>query len=315
MQKKNFYCINCGKEGHLSKNCDTPITSYGVILMQFENLNTIRNKVIEYLKLCNDSIINNTEIGINIEGPKDVEMFCMLKNSIKFLLIQRKHTLGFLEFIRGRYSIENVDGIAFLFKQMIPTEIAKIKTKSFDELWDDVWGDKNKLNYQNEYITSKEKFDKLKDENNKYLSLKFYIDNVIPTWNYSEWGFPKGRRNLKENDKDCAIREFMEESNITQDNFVILDNFDPIEETFIGTNGINYRHIYYIGVALTDLPPSIDNTNRIQVSEIGDIKFLSYEETIKLIRPYHIERRKLITLTYIFFMNKIIKYYNNINGE
>jgi 8-oxo-dGTP pyrophosphatase MutT (NUDIX family) len=315
MQKKNFYCINCGKDGHLSKNCDIPITSYGVILLQFENIDTDRNKIIEYLKLHSGSISNNTDLGISIEETNDVEVFCTLKNSVKFLLIQRKHTLGFLEFIRGRYSIENVDGIAFLFKQMIATEIAKIRTKTFDELWDEVWGDKNKINYQNEYMVAKDKFDKLKNENNKFLSLKFYIDNVVPTWNYAEWGFPKGRRNLKENDRDCAIREFMEETNITPNNFVLLDNIEPLEETFIGTNGINYKHVYYIGIAPSNYTPAIDPANKIQVCEIGDIKFLSYEETIKLIRPYHTERRRLVTLTYIFFMNKIIKYYNNIHGK
>lgn len=313
MQRKTFYCINCGNDGHLSKNCDFPVTSYGIILLQVENINT--DKLIEYLKLYNGSIVNNSDIGITIEETKDVELFCMFKNSIKMLLIQRKHTLGFLEFIRGRYNIENVDGIIFLFKQMVPSEIEKIKTKSFDEIWDEVWGDKNKTNYQNEYIMAKEKFNKLNDENNKYLSLKFYIENVNPLWNFAEWGFPKGRRNLKENDKDCAIREFMEESNINKDQFVILDNIDPLVETFIGTNGINYRHVYYFGIALERLTPHIDPSNKVQICEIGDINFFSYEEIIKLIRPYHTERQKLVTLTYIFFMNKIIKYYNNINGR
>lgn len=315
MQKKNFYCINCGKEGHLSKNCNLPITSYGIILLHFEDLTYIRDKLIHNFKVADDSIINNLQIGISIEGTKDIELFCTFKNSIKMLLIQRKHTLGFLEFIRGRYTIENVDGIIFLFKQMIPSEIDKIKNMSFDDLWNEIWGDKNKVNYQNEYVASKEKFNKLKNENNGFLGLRFYIENVVPNWDYAEWGFPKGRRNLKEDDKECAIREFMEETNINPDQFIILDNLEPIEESFIGTNGINYRHIYYIGIAASDIAPQIDSTNKIQTSEIGDIRYFSYEEAIKLIRPYHTERQRLITLTYIYFMNKIIKYYNNINGE
>ena len=29
---KDFYCANCGKHGHLYKNCMNPIMSYGIVL-------------------------------------------------------------------------------------------------------------------------------------------------------------------------------------------------------------------------------------------------------------------------------------------
>ena len=28
-----MYCNNCGKKGHISRNCSEPITSYGVLLL------------------------------------------------------------------------------------------------------------------------------------------------------------------------------------------------------------------------------------------------------------------------------------------
>ena len=31
MEKKNVYCGNCGKFGHIYKRCTAPITSLGVI--------------------------------------------------------------------------------------------------------------------------------------------------------------------------------------------------------------------------------------------------------------------------------------------
>ena len=28
-----MYCNNCGRKGHISRNCNEPITSYGVLLL------------------------------------------------------------------------------------------------------------------------------------------------------------------------------------------------------------------------------------------------------------------------------------------
>lgn len=312
INKKDMYCINCGEEGHSFKCCNEPVTSYGIILVEI-NINTNINDAImkELIKSENSDLDvkndNDHDHGINIDSINDIELFCALKNHIKFLLIRRKHTLGFLEFIRGRYSIDNVDGIIFLFKQMTPHEINKIRIYSFDELWDEVWGEnRNKITYQNEYTISKDKFNKLKSDENGYLALNFYLDNVIPNWENAEWGFPKGRRNLKETDINCAGREFKEESGFTEDDFIILDKIKPIEEIFVGTNGINYRHIYYVALATNNKVPAIDINNSTQMQEIGAIDYFNYEETIKMIRPYHTERLKIITNVFIHIINQMI---------
>ncbi|ARF09819.1 NUDIX hydrolase [Indivirus ILV1] len=319
-KKSNIYCVNCDGIGHLSKNCNIPITSYGIILLYFDN-----DSINEKLK--NDIVNNFTNnnayhkidepTGIAINGANDIELFCGLKNSIKFLLIRRKHTLGFLEFIRGRYIIDNIDGIIFLFKQMTPDEIMKIKTLSFDELWVDVWGSKQHKTtspiYQSEYMNSKDKYNKLKNENIS-LNLNFYTDNVKPVWEFAEWGFPKGRRNIKERNIDCAIREFQEESGFdgNGNDFILLDNIEPIEETLIGTNGVNYRHIYYIAIANSKKLPKINPENQVQLDEIGDIKYMTYEDCIKMIRSHHIDRQKIITQIYIYFINYLISSINSL---
>lgn len=314
--RKEFYCINCGENGHNYKNCPGPVVSYGITLVSLNVDNSMRDVVINELSnpgndvdmsliMCDQ---NNNPAGININDINDVELFCRVKNCIRFLLIRRKHTLGFLEFMRGRYNIENVDGIIFLFKQMTPDEIRKIKNWIFDQLWEDVWGNnKNRSSHQSEYAISKEKFNKLKNENNGHLNLDFYIDNVTATWDSPEWGFPKGRRNFKEEDKACAIREFKEETGYGNDEIVILDKIDPIEETFIGTNGITYKHVYYLAISTNDKIPLIDPKNSNQFDEIGDIGYFSYEECMEKIRPYHIDRQKIITHIYIYMINQLIK--------
>ena len=35
--KKNTFCVNCGKYGHITKECFEPITSYGIILFHRNN--------------------------------------------------------------------------------------------------------------------------------------------------------------------------------------------------------------------------------------------------------------------------------------
>lgn len=315
IMKKDLFCINCGKNDHTIKNCDDPVTSYGVILFLLDiNIILKENFMEKFINLKEYLDIQkkeNSNDGILIDEISDIELFCAFKNNVKFLLVRRKHTLGFLEFIRGRYNIDNVDGIIFLFKQMTPYEIGLIKILSFDELWDNVWGEnKNKPSYQNEYIQSKDKFNKLKYKENGQLSLNlnFYIDNVIPNYDVPEWGFPKGRRNFKETDKMCAIREFKEESGFNDDDFLILDNIQPIEELFIGTNGITYKHIYYVAISMSDKKPMMDLNNIYQKNEIGDISFNTYDDTMKIIRPYHTERQRLIYQLYIFIINNLIQF-------
>jgi 8-oxo-dGTP pyrophosphatase MutT (NUDIX family) len=311
---KNGYCGNCGKNGHVYKNCNDPITSYGVILLKVDDIdNDVNDKLV--MKLTGDDISResveiNTD-GIKYENIHDIRTFCNYRNSIKFLLIRRKHTLGYIEFVRGRYNIEHVDGIIFLFEQMTTREIIKIGSSTFDELWDELWlNSKNKSIYNNEYNISNQKFKKLKNENDNYLNLDFYVDNVVPNWDYAEWGFPKGRRNYQETDFMCANREFQEETGFIDDDYIILDQIKAINEKLIGTNGIGYKHIYYPAISDTNKQPVIDKDNKHQVDEIGDIGWFTYDEAMKLIRPYHTERKKILTELYMYIMNNISKIYS-----
>ena len=317
--KTNPYCSNCGKNGHLYKHCIEPITSYGIVLVSISDNNTnninkpTSEKLLTYINNFPTSLKVNSN-GIKYQNESDIEIFCKYKDKIKFLLIQRKHTLGYIEFIRGRYNIENVDGIIYLFKQMIPKEIKNIGTKSFDELWNELWqNNKNKSIYQNEYHQSKIKFNKLKTFNEAYLGLDFYVKNVIPTWNYPEWGFPKGRRNFQETNLECAIREFNEESNYSDNEYFLFDKLNNLEEKLIGTNGISYKHIYFPAICFSNKKPKVDPLNKNQMNEIGDIGWFTYDEAINIIRPYHLERKKILTELYMYIINNILEIFQDNN--
>ncbi len=306
--KKIIFCNNCGKNNHEFKECRDPVTSYGIILVDL-------NKDLESFKEYFNDLSNKSEkieldeYGIKVNSVKDIENFSKYSNSIKFLMIQRKHTLGYIEFIRGRYKIDNIDGIIYLFQQMTSEEIERIAKNDFDTLWNEFWGEiqLQTPNTQNEYEKAKEKFMILKNEDDE-LSLSFYVNNVVPAWNQSEWGFPKGRRNKLEESIICAKREFNEESDYSDNDYIIMENINPVIEDFVGTNGVKYRHVYYIAI---NKKPSdelkLNTNNSHQKSEIGDIRFFNYDDALKIIRPYHTAKKKVLTTVYMFIIDCIIK--------
>jgi len=298
MYKKNYNsnCTNCDGNGHEYRDCPEPITSWGIILVSLAELKDIP---IKHQKINIKSHIYN----IAPESSTDLQLLGMITQKIKFLLIQRKHSLGYVDFIRGKYKLDNIDGINFLFQHMIKSEIDKIKTMEFDDLWTDLWNnDQQKMSYlKKEFLQAKDKFNKLKTSLDLELNFDFYVDNVEPLYPTNEWGFPKGRRNRNESAKDCAVREFSEETTIPKDSIKLIDSIDPIEENLIGTNGIKYRHIYYLAETTIDVLPENSNNN-----EIGNMEFFTYSYGHETLRAYHVEKRQIITSVFYYYLELIL---------
>ncbi len=299
---KGWYCNNCGKKNHDYKDCKEPIISLGVILVKLEEKT---EELMEYFK--KNTINMNIVEGINITNLEDIKNFSrMNQNKIEFLMIQRKNTLGYIEFIRGRYNLENLDGISSLFQQMTQEEIDRIGTESFENLWNNFWGETEKKQYlEIEYNKSQNKFNNLKKGESE-LDLNFFVKNIKPQYKESEWGFPKGRRNKQEENLECAKREFEEETGLNKNDYEILEKLEPLVEDFTGTNGVRYKHIYYIAISKNNKIPSINEENKNQIGEVGDIKYINLENCLRVIRPYHIARKKIITKLYSIIMEGLI---------
>jgi 8-oxo-dGTP pyrophosphatase MutT (NUDIX family) len=301
MYKKNFNCTNCDSVSHSYKDCPEPITSWGIILV---NLSEIKEIPIKHQKLNIRSHIYN----IAPETPSDLQLLGLITSKIKFLLIQRKHSLGYVDFIRGKYKLDNIDGINFLFQHMIKSEIDKIKTLTFEELWSKLWNtDEEPTGYmKKDFLVAKEKFLKLTSSMDLELNLDFYVNNVEPLYTSNEWGFPKGRRNRNETVKECAIREFSEETRIPRESIKVIDSIDPIEENLIGTNGVKYRHIYYLAETTLEKLPDNNNNN-----EIGCMDFFTYSDGHETLREYHIEKRQIITSVFYYYLENILNMFKS----
>lgn len=295
----NKFCLNCGKKAHTSSICIHPKTSYGIINFKltgdFEKYNDLlKNKYI--IKDYNPTV---NKINLYWFNNKNIEKDCTelinkIKNSMYFLLISRKNSLGYIEFIRGKYDINNIETLKHLFTQMTDMEINNIIKNDFDYLWNELWKKtaKNK-NFEKEYENSLEKFNIMKIKYNEEIS------NFKPAYPIPEWGFPKGRRNLTEKDINCAIRECHEETSLNISEINLLDRIYPLSEQFNGTNNIEYKNVYYLSI--------IDNIRNLNVFstqedyiEIDNVGWFKYNNIMNLIRPYHIEKKKII--------NELIKF-------
>jgi 8-oxo-dGTP pyrophosphatase MutT (NUDIX family) len=234
-------------------------------------------------------------------------------DKIKILMIRRKNSLNYIEFLRGKYDVSDLDHIKKLFNLMTCDENIRIRESSFDYLWNDLWKEtaKSKI-YQKEYNLAKIKFEELKI-NNFYNLLD---DLNLSKYTEPEWGFPKGRRNPNEKNIICATREFGEETSIPLESIHVLERLNCFEEEYIGTNQNKYKHIYYLAFSQNQIDLNINNSN--QIYEIGDIKWLSITEAIEKIRSYNQEKIQLMYQLYFFIINLIVElqlFKNNIEQK
>ena len=226
-------------------------------------------------------------------------------NKIEYLMVQRRDSLAFMEFIRGKYELYNYEYIKHLMSFMTENERFLLISKDFNELWNKVWYQEyNKpIKHTKEYLESRNKYMLLKDgiidinENGimSVINISYLLEKINTKYNEPEWGFPKGRRRLMERDIDCSIREFCEETGFNQNDIEVDYCKVPYEEIFYGTNNIKYRHVYFIAKLVNNINKNItiDKTNINQAREISKARWFSNKEVINHIREHNIERKLL----------------------
>jgi ADP-ribose pyrophosphatase YjhB (NUDIX family) len=218
----------------------------------------------------------------------------------RFLMICRKHTLGFMDFMRGKYSLYNKEYIMGLLNVMTNHEKRSILENDFQTLWKQLWCDSSSY-YKQEETASSKKFDELKSgimTTDPYC-LKEMIEESFKTtsWEEAEWGFPKGRRNYNENDMDCALREFSEETGYDKNRLKNIENIQPYEEIFMGSNHKLYKHKYYLMQMNLE---GNDSYNKLyDKNEVSKVEWKTYDEVISCIRPYNLEKKEFFKKIYM----------------
>lgn len=264
-ESSKMKCANCGGSGHIYKNCNHPITSYGIVCFQLRY--DSQNNLIP-----------------------------------KYLMVQRKDSLSYVEFMRGKYNIDQKSYLMRLISNMTKIERDNLMNMTFDELWKALWLTEDSKGFIREYNDAKNKFEMLrkgcimKNNNNDmfYFDIKYIVENTICNLTEPEWGFPKGRKNMNEHDMSTALRECREESGVDPSNIYIINNMKPFEEIFSGTNKIRYRHVYYLGYCAKAKKKLFNPYNKQQAKEIKDVNWFSFEKALSNIRDHNIERKELL---------------------
>ena len=231
-----------------------------------------------FFRECKDPI---TSLGILA--------FRLIDGTKQWLLIKRRDSLGYIELMRGKYIIDDAAGIQALIDQTTLEERDRLLTKTFSDLWRTLWNGPASRRYHIEFEQAKTKIEALVADGR----LATYIKASTTAWTEAEWGFPKGRRSSVETELACALRETQEEAGISPHKLRVLDQ-GPLIEEFRGSNGIQYRHKYWLAEAPTTLEVCMNPANQDQAREIGDVRWCTYDDAMALIRPYNIEKRNLL---------------------
>lgn len=280
-QKSNKHCTNCGTSGHVYRECTSPITSFGTILFRVNDPSWSQEATL-------------TKVPFSLTGFEPVFP------KIEILLIQRRDSLGFVDILRGKYSVNDLDYIRKQLMGMTDSEREKLATKNFEDLWADMWGSESgDIQYKKDKDISKNKLLALRDGitvdlSGKKLTFQDLVNECQTHWPTPEWGFPKGRRSAMESDLECALREMREETGLREDDVQFISNLETLSETFFGTNRVHYCHKYYVMYVTDGSGVTYNEMNVHMKKEIGDIGWFSLNDALQKLRPDNIEKREML---------------------
>lgn len=284
--RQHILCANCGCAGHVYRECNLPITSLGLLCFRW------------------------AVAGDGVGG---------LRRFPQYLMVQRKFSLCFVEFVRGKYDLQNRGYIARLLESMTPVERERIRSMTFQELWYGFWQTDHSRVYARDFQHAYDKFRALKEgyylrhpttRELSHVTLARLLEDTVSRQTEPEWGFPKGRRNINEKDLRCALREFREETGVDVREVQVHAGLRPLEEVFTGCNRVRYRHVYYVAQikqtveapAGTGLPGQEGlggglcedvrlQGDRGQMREISRVSWLDAEGVLARIARHNVDRR------------------------
>lgn len=197
---------------------------------------------------------------------------CVRKNPdsgcYEVLMIKKRHTYAFVEFVRGIYDPFKDSDMEYMFDAMTITEKSIIQTRKFETLWSICNGEPTKSTERAVYNRSLKRYLRLHERGVLHILLSNTTNaNLL-------WEIPKGRPNKRETPLISATREFEEETGLSKDCYRILFDESTIEYSFVDC-GVRYKYIYYIALLGKNVVPTYDYNNEHMLWELSELRFMT----------------------------------------
>jgi 8-oxo-dGTP pyrophosphatase MutT (NUDIX family) len=239
-------------------------------------------------------IEDGADPGVVLTVDDMKKMYQSGKYVLNVCLIQRKHTISFEAFVRGKYN--NEAELIIHRDRMTRDERESIKNINWDGLYDQFMTDKDIKYMQREKRRAKALYDS--------VNIQEFLDGATETLEEPSWEFPKGRRFSHETDIQCACREFEEETNIKMADVILYEQNNWCEEEFCGTNQKIYKNKYYVALVKPGTKgPFVDPKNAGQTSEVKNAKWFSYPDAMNILHHYCQEKRDVLQTSYTQVMS------------
>ena len=208
-------------------------------------------------------------------------------NKVEVIIVKKRCTYWFTAFVLGMYWPNDDTRLLFMFSRMTPEEKLVILTLNFESMWNHTWQTHNenpkfkrkKIADYDFYREKRHKFERLTGDTGKRLRqliAKSKNNSLI-------WEIPKGRKQFShENDVECAIREFEEETNIKKESYKIIPDIKPFRLVHRDDNTI-YISTYYIAKPIKPIRVRMNFDMLDQICEIIDIKWAN-EDEVRLLK-------------------------------
>ena len=100
-----------------------------------------------------------------------------------YLLVRRRDSISYVEFLRGKYKMDNPEYITLLINGMSHEERRRLLSGEFNTLWETLWNSQNTRQFRNEYEMAHRTFDAIRNTGDVHGRLLVeYVERATETW-------------------------------------------------------------------------------------------------------------------------------------
>jgi 8-oxo-dGTP pyrophosphatase MutT (NUDIX family) len=191
----------------------------------------------------------------------------LIGNRFKFIVVKRRNTYEFIDFVCGRYRQNDETRLSEMFANMTQLERTHIAYLPYSALWKIV-----SLGRGERPAYGRQSFRTLRRS-----PLFRRLIGIRECKKDFDWDFPKGRRETSETELDAAKRELAEEAGCRDITWL---DAPPLTYSFIGTDKRAYCYKYFFAYCNDGDRVFVDSTDPIQSFEVVAVSWMNIDELV-----------------------------------